>query len=378
MRILITTDYFAPHRGGGVEVVVEEVAHRYVVAGHDVRILTMETAGGPPRENMNGFEVVRFPSISLTKLVGLQLTISPSFRWNIAKELADFAPDVVNVHNLFFTTTLLAAPVARKAGIPVITTLHLGEVTMISGWKGRAAAAYERAVGKRVLRRSDHLIAVSEAVAAHAQSLGACDIPIDVIPNGVDLTAYHPAATPQDRSGAVVGIFVGRLLPNKGPQYLLKALQGLPTDLDYLIRIAGDGPMQDELERTVADRGLGDRVEFLGLRSDIPDLMRDADFFVRPSTLEGMPLTVLEAMASGIPVIATNVAGTGEAVVDGETGILIEPGDIKALSGALENMIRNEPTRLEMGAAGRRRAEESFSWDRVAERSLEVLETARR
>ena len=135
------------------------------------------------------------------------------------------------------------------------------------------------------------------------------------------------------------------------------------------------GPM---LEKIVKEYGLGDRVEFLGLRSDIPDLMRNSDFFVRPSTLEGMPLTVLEAMASGIPVVATNVAGTGEAVLDGQTGILVEPGDVEALAEALETIIRDRPTRLKMGGAGRARVEASFSWDRVAERSLEVLETARR
>jgi glycosyltransferase involved in cell wall biosynthesis len=376
VRILITTDYFAPHRGGGVEVVVAEVAHRYAAAGHEVRILTMMTAGGPAKEEMNGYEVVRFSSYSLTRLVGLQLSISPSFRWGISRELADFAPDVVNVHNLFFTTTLFAATAAQKAAIPVVTTLHLGEVAAIAGWKGRAVATYEQAIGKRVLRKSNRLIAVSDAVAAHARTLGVSDTPIDVVPNGVDCSVYHPAAVRSDPSESVVGIFVGRLLPNKGPQYLLEALQRLPAELDYRLRIAGEGPMQAELERSAADHGLSDRVEFLGLRFDIPDLMRDADFFVRPSTLEGMPLTVLEAMASGIPVIATNVAGTGEAVVDGETGILVEPGDIEALTGAPETMIRNGQTRREMGAAGRRRAKESYSWDRVSERSLEVLDAA--
>lgn len=377
MRILITTDYFAPHRGGGVEVVVEEMASRYAAAGHEVRILTMQTAGGPRRERINGYEVIRFPSISLTRLVGLQLTVSPSYRWRIARELGDFAPDVVNVHNLFFTTTVVTASAAQKAGIPVVTTLHLGDVGEISGWKGRAAAAYEMAVGKRVLRCSDHLIAVSEAVATHARGLGDTNISIDVIANGVDLDAYHPATETKGDSDAVVGIFVGRLLPNKGPHYLLEALHRLPADLNYLIRVAGDGPMLPELERITAVHGLTDRVEFLGLRTDVPTLMREADFFVRPSTLEGMPLTVLEAMASGIPVVATDVAGTGEAVVDGQTGILVAPGDTGALAEALVTMIRSPQTRLEMGLAGRRRVEASFGWESAAERSLEVLDNAR-
>ncbi len=372
MRILITTDYFAPHVGGGVEVVVEETAKRFAARGHEVLVLTLATAGGPPVEDRDGYRVVRHRAFQLTRLVGLQLTLAPTFHREMTRQIRQFRPHVVNPHNLFFTTTLGAATTARRLGIPVVTTLHLGEVTAMPGWKGQAALMYERAVGRRVLRNSDHLVAVSQAVANHARQLDTRLPPITVVPNGVDLDRYRPAPSPADCS-TVVGLFVGRLLPNKGPRELLQALLHVPDELPLRIDLVGDGPMRSSLERFVDEHGLANRVRFLGLRQDVPELMRASDFFVRPSTLEGMPLTVLEAMASGLPVVATPVAGTAEIVVDEESGILVPPGHITALARAITRLARDTSLRRTMGTNGRRRIEAGFSWEATSQKTLEVL-----
>jgi glycosyltransferase involved in cell wall biosynthesis len=369
------SDYLPPHIGGGVEQVVDQLSARLAGRGHKVRLLTLRTRPAPLAESRGGVEIERVRATDLTGMVGLQVAWS----WRIYKAtwdaIRDFRPDVIHAHNLFFRTTESVAIPYMLNGSKLVTTVHLGKV--VAGGAGLKAITglHERIVGRWIIRRSDRLIAVSSAVADHARSLGARTDRIDVIPNGVDLALFKPAERP--RSGPPRILFVGRLVPNKGPEILVRAAPAvLEKHPNAEFVICGDGPMRRSLEGEVNRLKIAYAFRFLGMVRKVPDVMRDGTILVRPSTLEGMPLTVLEAMACGLPVIATRVGGTPELVKHGEHGLLFEPGDVDGLIGHLLSLLGNPRMASEFGAAGRRRVESGWSWEEMTVRTESTYERA--
>jgi glycosyltransferase involved in cell wall biosynthesis len=185
-----------------------------------------------------------------------------------------------------------------------------------------------------------------------------------VIHNGVPLDVPRRRAHP----GPVTLLSVGRLRAPKGFVTLVRATAGLEARL----RIAGDGPDRPALEAEIDRLGLSDHVELLGTRDDVPELLASSDVFVLSSDSEGLPMSVLEAMAAGLPVIASAVGGVPEAVRDGETGALVPPRDSAALARALRRLVADPALRERLGDAGRRRVEEEFSLARFEREHLEL------
>jgi len=167
--------------------------------------------------------------------------------------------------------------------------------------------------------------------------------------------------------------FHGRLVYQKGLDLLLAALGRLP-DADFELHLVGDGPQRPELEEAAATLGIGGRVIFHGWlhRPELARTLRGMDLFVFPSRDEGMPNAVLEAMASGLPVVASAIAGSEELVLPERTGLLVPPEDADALAKALARLIADAPLRREMGAAGRERVERQYSWASAATLYLEM------
>jgi len=188
------------------------------------------------------------------------------------------------------------------------------------------------------------------------------------IHNGVDTERFSPGdrgeirANLGVRSDQIVVGTVGRLNPVKDQVSLIDAFARLEAAEAVLI-IAGDGPCRDVLHNRAAALRLGDRVRFLGERHDVPDVLRALDVFVLPSIAEGISNTILEAMATGLPVIATRVGGNPELVVDGETGRLVPRGDPGALAAALGSYFQDSVRRIEDGSRARARAVTAFSLD---------------
>ena len=178
-----------------------------------------------------------------------------------------------------------------------------------------------------------------------------------VIHNGVALD--RPRRRPAPPGGPLRLLSVGRLRAPKDFITLVRAVAALPPGTARL-RVAGDGPDGAALEAEVARLGLGDAVELLGTRPDVDELLADSDVFVLSSDSEGFPMSVVEAMAAGVAVVASAVGGVPEAVADGETGLLVPPRDIAALARALGGLAGDPARVAAIGAAGRRRAEERF------------------
>jgi len=242
-----------------------------------------------------------------------------------------------------------------------------------------------RSPGSRILYAdaADRIAAISDGVRAALIASGVPADRIRVVPSGIDL---EPFQAPCDRAalrarlGIDVGTFlvlnVAALAPHKSQETLLEAaalLRGRVAGLR--VWIAGEGPERRALEARLAGTGAGGAVRLLGFREDVADLLRAADLFCISSWLEGLGTSILDAMAAGLPVVATRVGGIPEVVADGETGLLVEPRSPALLAEAIASLAGDPSRRAGMGA----RAKEvvrAFSADRTAERTRALYEEA--
>jgi glycosyltransferase involved in cell wall biosynthesis len=243
---------------------------------------------------------------------------------------------------------------AALAGVPVrIFTAH--------GW----AFGAERGAAGRVYRWADRLVlplttavvCVSESERRAGLQARTCDPERTwVIHNGVDV-----GAAPQSSVGGEPPLIVsvGRLQAPKDPLTLVRALGALPHG-SFRAVMVGDGPDREAVAAEIAASGLAGVVALVGDRDDVPALLEGADVFVLATRSEGFPLSVVEAMAAGLPVVASSVGGIPEAVLDGETGLLVAPQNPPALASALAHVLQDGARRRSMGAAGRARAAERF------------------
>ncbi|HEX6900840.1 MAG TPA: glycosyltransferase family 4 protein [Thermoanaerobaculia bacterium] len=221
-------------------------------------------------------------------------------------------------------------------------------------------APFQILLGLLTARTADLVLAPSEATAAEVRRDYRAD-PVGVVPNVTGGLAVAPAGEPEGAPGYL--LFVGRLRIRKGVEVLLEALRELRRrNPAAIVRIAGDGEHRGRLERKAGEVGLGPAVAFLGSRdaAGVRTLLRGAAALVVPSTYEGMPLVILEAMEAGVPVVASRVSGIPEVVVDGETGWLVPPEDPEALAKALEEALADPEEARRRGAAGRARVEERY------------------
>jgi glycosyltransferase involved in cell wall biosynthesis len=260
------------------------------------------------------------------------------------------------------------------AGVPIrIFTVH--------GWAfsahaGAAAKVYYWA-DRLVKPLTTVTICVSDHERARGLEAGTCTPErTAVIPNAVDIRPAQTARLDRDRP---VLVAVGRLKAPKDFLTLVRALALLrPGSVDAVI--VGDGPDRAGLEAEIRRLGIGDRVRLLGERHDVPELLARADLFVLSSASEGMPVSVLEAMATGLPVVGSRVGGVPELVLEGETGLLVEPGDPNELAAAIDLLAADPGLRRRLGEAGRERNQGRFALETFRRAHVELYsrELARR
>lgn len=265
------------------------------------------------------------------------------------------------VQTTLFYADVIGAAAARLAGVgPVISW---EAVTQLYGKKH--LLAYK--IASRLYTKS---VAVSHAIEHKVQECyGVPPEKTMTIHYGVELERFSNQRTPALKhelglpADAVVYGTVARFTDQKGHVYLVEAAREIVKQKpDSHFVLAGDGPLRQMLEKKIHHAGLDDHFHLLGFRTDVEEVLKGFDVFVLPSLYEGLPNVVLEAMAGGLPVIATAVDGTPEAVVHNSTGLLIPPRDPGAIADAAKVLGRNQSLRREMGDRGRKRVEQEFSW----------------
>jgi len=281
----------------------------------------------------------------LGKRRGLDVRMAP----RLAAVYREFRPEVVHTHSYVLRYTLPAAWMEPPRAM-VHTVHNMAE---------READRLGRAIQGWAFRRGVAAVAIGAEVARSFRAAYGRE-PTRTIPNGVDTAAYwRPEAREDWRSAEGFGAdevliaSVGRLEPQKNPLGLIEAFARVPVGR---LVMAGEGSLAEAARRRAERLGVAGRVRFLGVRADVAELLSACDIFALASDWEGSPLAVMEAMAAGLPVVATAVGGVPELVEDGVTGILAPRGDLQALGSALETLAGNPRLRREMGDAARERA----------------------
>ncbi|WP_420794783.1 glycosyltransferase family 4 protein [Desulforamulus reducens] len=282
---------------------------------------------------------------------------------------------------ILHTHSSKAALVGRVAGIiartPVIIfTVH--NSIFYEEWSRLKKKIYST-VEKILARFTDRIITVSEAL--KQELLVKEDLSptrLTTIYNGIEVEKFTTQSDLNEirqsfnipESSMIIGT-IARLAPQKGVSYLLKAASHL-KEYNVTFLVVGDGPLRQELEQEVSERGLQNRVIFAGKRDNIPEILSILDIFVLPSVTEGLPLTILEAMAASKPVVATRVGGVPEAIVEGKTGLVVSPKDPEALAVALAGLLGERDRLNRMGQNGQKHASEKFTVNLMVEKTMDL------
>lgn len=285
--------------------------------------------------------------------------------------------DLIHSHDLLSTFLLIIFKRVLNLRIPILFTVH-GSVSRKSHYVGlkRFVINIGRSIELCVWKNVDCLVVLGEKPKKeliHEWQIEPAKIA--VIEQGVDTSYFHPSLRENEKVRKKYGIpgdyclFVGRLSPLKGPQYLIQAVKGI----SICCVLVGDGPYKEELHTLVEHMGVSDRVFFTGMLpfSEVKELYSGARFFILPSLKEGSPLVILEAMSCGLPVISTDVAGIPDVVKEGYNGFIVPHEDVDALNKRLTFLAGNRDVLRLIGENARQTALE-HDWKRIAEKHVRL------
>ena len=378
MHVAIATPAFPLPRSGrnaGIERLSREMAQGFLARDVDVTVVTTFWNGGPASERLGRGTIYRVDDTST--VFGRWAALGDSHYWSwgfrAARVLQErVRPDVV--HSLI---PLAGAPALTKAGFPVVTTFHHpDEIWQLQDLLHRP---FHRILESRGYHASTLLVTPSRASArAVERTFGVAEPKIRVVYWGVNSDRFKPGIR-RDSSETRI-LYVGHHERRKGLIYLLEAVailrrQGIPVRLTT----AGGGQQLAELRRVANDLGIGELVTFLGHLPDpddekLPQLYSQADVFVFPSLAEGFGFVLVEAMASGLPVVASDISAIPEVV--GDAGVLFPARNPEALAEILRELAEDPRRRTELGARGRDRVESRFTWNTVIPKLISTYEEA--
>lgn len=328
---------------GGAEKFVYELALAQAADGHRAAVVWFEG----PEELEHGGAVAESRRLRMQEAGITVASVGRRARVNLAggaigfrRIVREFRPDVVHCH------LLRACAVYGLSMVPA-PSLYTHHNTPLK---------VSEPFFKLVTRRIDEFVAISNAGSAVLARVTPRR-PVTIV-NGIDLSGFDGPAAAR-RPGPFTLLSVGQMRPQKNYPYLLaiaEAVRRDHPDLDCRFRIVGDGEMRPTIERLIAEKGLGDQVELLGIRDDVSRLMRDADAYLLTSTFEGMPLALIEAMSSALPIVTTDVGACPDMVTDGENGFLVPVDDAGLVADRIHRLVDDPELRHRMAERSRTRS----------------------
>ncbi len=378
MNVLIINYEFPPVGGGG-GIATYYIARELGRKGYSVSVLTSHFRELRWYEELEDIQIYRVPVLrkrrdycSVFEMASFILTSLPMLLYMLIKHRYDL------IHIFFGVPSGPLGYVAKKLfGIPYLIRMGGGDVPGFRPFQYKRLYTLLTPFLNVLWRNAEFLVANSEGLRKMAKRVFP-DLPIHVIPNGVDMHRFTNghARVPANE---VRILFVSRLIMRKGLQFLIKAIPMVceQTNVPFLIKVVGDGPDKDKLITQIDDLGVNKSFRFYGYvdHEKLPEYYLDADIFVLPSLAEGMPNVVLEAMGSGLPVVATKVPGSEELVHHGENGFLVDSGDSQALARALTKLINDRALREKMGRAAKDIVK-NYTWETIAEQYIALYKQA--
>lgn len=353
---------------GGAERLVALQAVEMAAAGHQVDVVSLAAeVDGPVLQQL----VAASLPVTHVPPEGRYSLLDRARKMALTQVVSDLEPEVVHLH--LDTSIIVGSQVARRLGLPTVVTLHGSAPDF------RRLAGLKKPFLNRALRLADRVVAVGPQVA---------DTWRDAVPGLEPVVVLNPVTgigpvverrTVHEPAEPLEIIAVGRLVHQKSYEVLVEAMRRVVDALrvdDAAVRpvrcrIVGDGPERPMIESAIAQHGLGDDIELLGFRTDIDGLLASSDLFVSSSSSEGLPVSVLEAMAAGLPVVCTDVGDVRAAVPEG-AGVVVQPNRPEALADAMLSLIKDADLRRRYGSAGRRHVVANHDPARWAARLAEL------
>lgn len=381
MKILLITPYFYPHKGGSQQY-AEELCYHLMQIDKDskVDVITYNTDKSTEVENYRGMTVYRVPCIQL--LPGQFALPNYWALWKLLKKLnTENNYTLINSHTRFFENSWWVPFVAKHFKTKSVLTDHCAHhPTHTSSVVNSIAAAVDKFIAPIVSKQYDMVTVTNKATLAFVQSLKMKEP--ELVYGGVDTEYFKrnekrsirtlPKLQKDFSENDIVLTFVGRMIPSKGPQILYEAIKDIVNKHSNLhVIFAGGGEMYDKLSPNATEQ-----IHFLGTceKDEVAHIMKNTDILVHPSTHhEGFPNVLLEAGASGCAVIATNMGGTRELIINEETGLLVEPNP-QAIQKAILDLIENKTKRSQLSTNLRSKIEKEFDWRTIAQEFKQLIQ----
>ncbi|MEV0424564.1 glycosyltransferase [Streptosporangium canum] len=382
MKIAMVSEHASPLAtvggadAGGQNVHVASLSRALAARGHDVTVYTRREAASQPEEVdfAPGVTVVHVPAGPAVVMAKDDLLPwMPDFsRW-LARRWHAGPPDLAHSH--FWMSGLATLAAARDTAVPTVHTFHaLGAVKRRHQGKADTSPRERIETEALLARQTDAVIATCADEVAELSRMRMPGNSMSIVPCGVDLNAFTPTGPKMDLGPGPILLAIGRAVPRKGVETTIRALRHVP---DATLVVAGGAPGEPEparLARIAEMCGVAHRVRFLGKvdRDDVPALMRAADVVVSVPWYEPFGIVPLEAMACGVPVVASAVGGHLDTVVPGVTGLLVPPRRPAALGRALRGLLADPFLLTAYGIAAADRARSRYDWGRVAAQTVAV------
>ena len=348
MKIMQVIPYFC---FGGAEIMCENLTYALKNAGQDVFVVSLYNERTPIARRM---EEAGIRIVYLDKKLGLDLSMVPK----LVRVMRQERPDVVHTHLDVIKYAVLAA---KLAGVKkCVHTVH-------SLADREAEGRIQIIINGTYFRKawSVPVALTPEVQASVSDFYGLPPERIPVIYNGIDLSRCIPKTT-YETGETVTILHVGRFDVPKNHAGLLEAFRLLrETHPECHLRLVGDGDLRLRMEALAKEKGISDAVEFCGMQSNVYPYLHDADIFTLPSIYEGNPMTIIEAMGTGLPIVASRVGGIPDMIHDGESGILVEP-EPRAVCDALARMVEDGALRRRLGENAKAQSRQ-FSAEHMAE-----------
>ncbi|MBI3261271.1 glycosyltransferase [Candidatus Berkelbacteria bacterium] len=356
MKIIIGSVSFYPNISG-VAIAAQLLARSLASRGHEVRVIA------PAQTRKNYVERANAAGITVHRLAAIPNPLRRGFfipylpKRHVARIVHEFKPDIVHLQDPTNLAMVLMAQ-AQKNTIPVIITHHFTFEFVLSYLPPAFRRLTKQALQKQLVHlynRADALIAPTQTIRATLAEIGVT-APIHVISNGVDISRFQGASK---KSGKNIVLYLGRIDQDKSLDVLIEAFGNIRTQLDAQLIVAGTGDYYQTLRQLVIKKNLSKSVSFTGAIDHedplLVDIMRSADVFAIPSTIESQSIATMEAMAAGKPIVAARAGALPEMVKHGANGYLFEPGDSAKLANYVTKILRNKTLAKKMGRKSRTR-----------------------
>ena len=356
-----------------------ELSKRQAEAGHEVDILTWRKNGSySDKVVAGGFIIHRLHGLNF-RMDGMieEYPYLP----RLPAEIEMLKSEIVHGESHLFLTTFQAISKAKSLGLPSVVTVH-----GVLAYRGFAVNSMQRiylhTLGSEVFKRADRVICLTRGDAGEIVKLGCNPEKIRLVPNAIDTERFRPGKKQDDN----LITWVGRFVPEKGVQYLIEAARIVANEFrDVRFILVGYGPLETKIMKLAFDHGLLNKfVFFTGAldRDEVAKVLGKSRIFVFPSLKEGLPVSVLEAMASGLSVIGSDIEGINDVISDQYNGLLVPSKNPKALASAISTLLNDRSLGKKMGKNARQSMTEKYSWDIVSNKIekvyYEAIEEAKR